>query len=77
MATPERPSIPDAGRQLLRQVRAAFTAQGTSLHRWCLVAGVDETHVRRALLGERASPMAKRLRNRAIRAAGLSAKGAA
>lgn len=63
------PHAPD--RTLLYQVRAAFTARGTSLHRWCEANKLDRSHVCRALTGERASAKAKRLRARALKAAGV------
>ena len=72
MATTPLSITPDEGRHLLWQIRAAFAAQGTSLHRWCKHANLNQTSVRRALLGERNSPMARRLRKRALKAAGIN-----
>lgn len=37
--------------QSLTQIRSGFVAQGTSLHGWCKVNGIDTTNARRAIAG--------------------------
>lgn len=58
---------------LLLQVRMAFMAQGTSLHRWCIAEGVDRSYAAKAVTGAYTFPAAKLLRNRILAACGIPA----
>jgi hypothetical protein len=61
---------PFAGGDVLA-ARAAFVQKGTSLSRWCRQKGLPRSSVVYALAGAVHSPEAKRLRRRALKAAGL------
>lgn len=54
-------------------VRAAFVAQGTSLHKWCRSHRVDPHNARKALIGQWQGEKARKLRQRIKAAAGLVA----
>jgi hypothetical protein len=45
----------------LNEVRAAFVLRGTSLTRWAAGRGLDPSHVRKALIGRRRGPVARKL----------------
>lgn len=57
---------------LLLQVRAAFVAQGTTLHSWCHRHRVHVTGARQALIGTWNGPKGRAMRARIVRAAGLN-----
>lgn len=52
------------GRALVISVRAALTAQGTSLLRWCADNGVSRPWAYQALMGQRNGTQARELRAR-------------
>lgn len=56
----------------LVKVRAGFVAGGSSLHRWCRENGEDTSNARRAVLGTWKGLKASQLRERLLRAAGLT-----
>lgn len=56
---------------LLLQVRMAFMAQGTSLHRWCSEMGVDRSYAAKAVSGTYTFPAAKTLKKRILAACGI------
>jgi len=59
--------IPGTG--LLANVRAGFTAQGTSLHRWCRENSVQYPNARQALIGSWSGPKGIALRESIVKAA--------
>jgi hypothetical protein len=65
------------GLDLARQVRAGFVLQGSSLGRWCKQHGVLRQNALSALVGSWDGPKGRALRNRIIKAAGLSLREAA
>lgn len=60
-----------SGRSLYLAVRAGFIARGTSLARWCAENQISRQNMRTCLLGAWDGPKAKRLRDQAIKAAGI------
>lgn len=67
--------LPSPGPDLVRKVRAAFVAGGTTLGRWCREQGVADQNARLALLGGWNGPKGKAMRARLIRASGLEQSG--
>lgn len=61
---------PNVSKELLRKVRAAFVAQGTSLNAWCMKNEVVRRTAEQALTGENRSRNAATLARRIITAAG-------
>ena len=57
---------PDDRDELLRQVRADFIRQGTTLVGWCRSAGVEHSYAYRVLRRETNGPAALALRERLI-----------
>lgn len=53
----------------LRDVRAGFVQQGTSLSAWCRANGLTRQNVCSALQGERRGPKAEEVVRRAVAAA--------
>lgn len=45
----------------IQEVRSAFVANGTSLHRWAREKGLSPQHIHMALRGQRNGPVAKKL----------------
>lgn len=62
------------GKPLLNLVRARFVENGASLHGWCVNHQIDWSYACGSLTGRHTFPAAKKLRNRILRAAGLSTK---
>lgn len=60
---------PSGTDQLLKDVRAAFTRQGSSLNAWCHQHGVQRSYAHRALVGATNGPAARELRKRLVEAA--------
>ena len=61
------------GDTLLREVRAGFVRQGTSLYAWANSVGRNESNVRSALLGNWTGPTATQVIQQAVSAAGARA----
>jgi len=66
------PHLPPPGLELVRAVRAGFTAKGTTMGRWCRENGLHDQNARAALLGGWNGPKGRALRERLIAAAGLN-----
>lgn len=65
-------NLPEPGSRLYHLARAAFIARETNLKSWCVASGVSETTAKAALFGFTKSKAAAELRDRILRAAGLS-----
>lgn len=66
-------SNPTPGLDLLRQVRAAFIVQGTTMKAWCRENGVHLSNVRNCLTGSWNGPRGKAMRQRVLKASGWKA----
>jgi len=66
-------TTPAPSLDLVRQVRAGFTLQGTSLKRWCRENGIRFNNARDALIGSWNGPKGKAVRTRIVRAAKVDA----
>jgi len=64
---------PAPGLDLIRQVRAGFIAQGTTLTEWCRNHQTSHTNARHALVGSWNGPKGKAMRARIAKAAGVIA----
>lgn len=60
--------------ELLRQVRAGFLLQGSSLAKWCAENGLSRQWVCASLTGMRRGPAAKAIMHRAVNKAGTPQK---
>jgi hypothetical protein len=74
--SPDSRSVSPPSQELLKEVRAAFVARGSSLHAWAIEHDVKWPNARAALLGAWDGPKARQLRKRIIAAAGLTARAA-
>lgn len=70
-------SFPQPGPDLVRAVRSGFVLRGTSLGKWCRENRINPQNARVALLGGWDGPKGRSVRERLIKAAGLSGKAAA
>lgn len=61
------------GQALLREVKAGFILQGTSVTRWAKDNGMHPSNVRNVLLGTWDGPKGRELRNRVIKASRIKA----
>lgn len=52
-------------------IRSAFVAKGTSLHAWCLSAGINPHNARKAIIGKWTGPKAEQLVKKVMIAAGV------
>lgn len=52
-------------------IRSAFVSQGTSLHAWCLSAGINPHNARKAIIGKWTGPKASQLVAQIMAAAGV------
>lgn len=62
-------SAPAPSQELLRQVRAGFTLQGTTLTEWCRENGTHISNARNALIGTWDGPKGRAMRAKIVRAA--------
>lgn len=67
----EMQTISPPGPDLVKQVRAGFVLNGTTLGRWCREQHIPPQHARLALLGGWNGPKGSALRERLITVAGL------
>lgn len=66
-----KPNTPSNPTEHYNAVRAAFTAKGTSLHRWCKDNGVHHQNARKALLATWRGPKAAALVQKITIASGM------
>jgi len=60
------------GEQMMRELRSAFVARGTSFHGWCRANGINTQNARKAVTGKWRGPKATELLESLVAGAGLA-----